>query len=756
LVAHNYKRDRPTIGVLAGWSSHQGPTTDMYRASVIRGIQNAARSRGCHLLMSWGNRQITEITRLYPTWPVVSDDSDFVPIGPWSTDGLIAFSPLASQDRSLYLQHLILEGFPVLFIASGEIGPKVAVNNQMGIHQAMEHLADHGHRRIAFLAGSPADMGDSALRLDAYHSAVAEFNLEADPGLVIPAWHDFTKGFDAMGELLQSGVKFTAVLASNDNSALGAMRAIRDAGLKIPEDVAIIGFDNLPSAIAQVPPLTSVHVPLSLIGEQALLLMADHLTENAPLESVQISTRLIQRRSCGCIPDMVSSAILGSQKKSPAPDRKPNKIDAGKAQTLLVNEMLSALPSELRFPGGAQIRQICTVIVEAFYNSLKEGDSIHFQAAFMESIHKMELTDSNIDYWQEMISYLRYGMVRLPLSWRLSKTHRLAEDMLHQARTVIGENTRRQDQRHQYQRALDAGTLNDITSRLSVAITEEQVVEFINTQLADVGIRLARLHFFEAEGDDPVAWSIAPGAGEEMGRQRFATRDFPPPGLYPSGEALNLILLPMVFQNEALGFVSFEADDPGICEVIAKQLAATIKVSQLHAQVVELSLTDTLTGLYNRRYLDLFFKNEIARCRRFSHQLAIIMADLDHFKDYNDRFGHPAGDLALQQVAKCLITSRRTGDLVARTGGEEFTIILPETDLNGAAKVAEKLRSSVAAISALQSPLTISLGITMFSERTQDPETLLQQADQALYEAKRTGRNKACVYGGAESAGSSG
>jgi hypothetical protein len=172
------KRDRPTIGVLAGWSTIEGSTPDHYRLSIIQGIQSAARSRRCHLLLSWGIRRVTDVSQIYPAWPVVAPESDFVPVGPWNTDGLIVFTPLASESRSLYVQQLIAKGHPIIFIATGEQGPTISVNNQVGIHQAVEHLVGHGHHRIAFIAGSPTDKGDSESRLNAYHAAVSKYKLE--------------------------------------------------------------------------------------------------------------------------------------------------------------------------------------------------------------------------------------------------------------------------------------------------------------------------------------------------------------------------------------------------------------------------------------------------------------------------------------------------------------------------------------------------------------------------------------------------
>jgi len=745
----SFKRDQPTIGVLAGWSSLEGSTPDYYRLSIIQGIQSAARSRRCNLLLSWGIRRITDFTQVYPAWPVVSSDSDFVPVGPWNTDGLIVLNPLASEERSRYLQKLIADGYPVLFIATGEQGPQISANSKTGIRQAMEHLVKHGHRRIAFIAGSPDDVGDSQSRLNAYREAVNEFHLDTDPRLVVWGWHDFNQGYKAFWALHASGVKFSAILASNDNSAMGAMRAIHEANLRIPRDIAVIGFDDQPGALAQVPPLSSVHAPLKLIGEQALIMMVDHLTRQVPLESIQVSTRIVRRQSCGCIPEVVSSALDGGLMSlyQVPPDENQTYANIHEKQRLVVNEMLNVLPATLRFPGEDEILNTCLTLVEAFYKSLDERTPSHFQAAFINSINELERLNRIIDPWQEMISVLRREMHLLPLKWGNIETRDLAEDLLHQARAAIGESAQRQDKRHQYQRTVNALALNALTAQLSSALSESEMVRTLNDYLPDTGIRHARVLFFEADQDDLVAGSLALNVGDEAGPLRFPSREFPPVGFYPPDELLDLILLPLVFQGENLGYVALDAaDDVGCCAVIAIQLAATIKIARLHTQVVELSLTDSLTGLNNRRSYEIFLKNEVSRSQRFFRVLALVFIDVDHFKQYNDTYGHPAGDEALQQVAKCLSAGRRSADIVARIGGDEFVMILPETDAKGALEVCKRVRDMVLSLSDVKRPLTLSIGLTAPHTTSITADLLVRQADAALYESKRNGRDRISAF----------
>ena len=176
------------------------------------------------------------------------------------------------------------------------------------------------------------------------------------------------------------------------------------------------------------------------------------------------------------------------------------------------------------------------------------------------------------------------------------------------------------------------------------------------------------------------------------------------------------------------------------------------KLQEMHRQVEELSLTDELTGLPNRRRFQRNLELEWASAIRFGLPLSLIMIDIDFFKSYNDTFGHVAGDECLRQVGQLLkqAAAHRPKDLIVRFGGEEFAVILPETDLKGAREVAERLRKAITAAaiphpnSSVAEHLTISLGIDCILPTQEDNcAQFVDLVDQQLYQAKHRGRNQA-------------
>lgn len=169
--------------------------------------------------------------------------------------------------------------------------------------------------------------------------------------------------------------------------------------------------------------------------------------------------------------------------------------------------------------------------------------------------------------------------------------------------------------------------------------------------------------------------------------------------------------------------------------------------SAYHEEIYRLAIIDALTEIHNQRYLLEFLSRELGRSTRYRRPLSLIMFDIDHFKTVNDRYGHLCGDFVLRELSGCVTSTVRKEDLCARYGGEEFALVLPETDREGAAAVAEHVRRAVEAhpfhYDGQVVGVTISLGVSAVSgEEWVTTSELIRQADERLYEAKRQGRNR--------------
>jgi diguanylate cyclase (GGDEF)-like protein len=217
----------------------------------------------------------------------------------------------------------------------------------------------------------------------------------------------------------------------------------------------------------------------------------------------------------------------------------------------------------------------------------------------------------------------------------------------------------------------------------------------------------------------------------------------------------SLLILPLIIkQDEPIGSLIvagratglFNNERRAILEVIGAQIATKIDLGRAHEKVFQLATTDGLTGLANHRTFQSALTNMTERAHRLGTQVALLLCDIDHFKKVNDTHGHPFGDEALREVAKVLRDTVRTIDLAARYGGEEFTVILENTDRQGALLLAERIRARIASLrlnhGTTPVPLTMSLGIAVYPEHSTDTTALITKADQALYAAKEGGRNQ--------------
>ena len=215
----------------------------------------------------------------------------------------------------------------------------------------------------------------------------------------------------------------------------------------------------------------------------------------------------------------------------------------------------------------------------------------------------------------------------------------------------------------------------------------------------------------------------------------------------------SVIVVPLIAQKQEFGWfcvftareelASAEMDFLGL---FAKQIEMAITIADLFQAVREQAVTDALTGLYNRRYFEEALEKEVQRAKRQKQPFSIIGIDLDYLKKINDTYGHTFGDLAIKTIADVLKSNARSVDVPARIGGEEFNVLLPGINSEGAMIAAERIRKSIEAVEIdTIGHITGSLGVATYFEHSEDVEELLELTDQAMYTSKRNGRNRVTI-----------
>ena len=212
-------------------------------------------------------------------------------------------------------------------------------------------------------------------------------------------------------------------------------------------------------------------------------------------------------------------------------------------------------------------------------------------------------------------------------------------------------------------------------------------------------------------------------------------------------------LFPLKIKNEVMGYLAIKGldkNEKNRFHILFNQFLLVLKRVQLYGRLEELSITDGLTGLFRRKYFQDRLEEEIERCRKHGFSFAFLMLDLDHFKTYNDRYGHLVGDVLLSTVANIIKENVRQVDIVGRYGGEEFTVMLPNTEREEAEYVSLRLRRAIEGkqIRAYDEDLqiTTSIGVSFFPQDAKDLVNVIDKADRALYRAKQTGRNRVCFW----------
>lgn len=558
---------RFTIGFALPWR-----TDNNYIGPIWQGAIDAAQEYGVDLLSFTGP---TGWAQSFIDVPELACQMNANTV-----DGMIVVTtPLASIHRLGDYG-----AFPVVTISgSNPECPGIVSDNEGGILAAMAHLIEeHGHRRIAFIKG-PETASSAFARYHAYIETLRKYHLPEDEQLILPGNYDIASGQASVKLLREQQVEFDAIIAGNDLTALGAMHALQEQGVRVPYDVAVVGFDDAREAPFSTPPLTTIRQPLHGMGWRAVeLVLAKLRGETLPAEEV-MPTELIIRQSCGCLSiDVQQAASRG------AGDRNRGVRGQFGRSFQLPAARRAAIAAEMKqrlnASGTGLDADWAEQLVNAFANGMNHPAASGLLAA-VDKISRQIITQGTpVSALQGPLSVLRrQTQFQGPSSWR-------AEDLWQQARVFLGEAALRQQAQQRAEAEAEDAILRHIGETMIVTFDVARLLDLVARELPRLGIHQCYVALYEGTGgpSEYARLVLAQKDGHriplEAGGQRTLARNLVPTELLPEGR-YQLLVMPLHFSDELLGFVVFEITlqrkVEAVYEVLRSQLSSALKGAQL-------------------------------------------------------------------------------------------------------------------------------------------------------------------------------
>ncbi|MDN4479799.1 EAL domain-containing protein [Demequina muriae] len=667
------------------------------------------------------------------------EPGDFsIPVAWAEVDGLISITTAAGAD---HLARAHAAGKPVVLLSSTQMGdleaPVVRPDNRHGIIAAVEHLVEHGHTRIGFVGNlAQRDIRD---RFDAYREALGAQGLPADPELVFATpSNGEVGGTVAAPQVLAAPRRPTALVVGTDRNAIGLMSALADEGVRVPHDIAVVAFDNIAAGTFTSPALSSVDPRFDEVGALAgRLLLAQIQGEQVPATAVTPeSAILMARESCGCDPDAQRRGEAGTD------------LAAEDQPRLRRRALRGALEREL-LTGDSEADGLATAAIDAIVNDaitlINLGDDATTAQikAFTASLQAVTsrpdtlrgVMDAMRDYAQHAGTWVAPATAGAsPVSARIAAVlwKAQASAFLRQA-----EQT---DVAIVEQYAVDAGLLD-------TGGADPRDLSW----LAGTSVKAGALALWD-DGPSSGLLTIVgdyDGEGDGLGLTGLGTQSdrFPPEELIARASTAArevCVVVPVSTREQDWGLLAVvvEIDPTAVRDTHqhwAALLCAALESQRRQEEVRRSALFDSLTGLPNRQLFIEHLDKAIALHARNGTPYSVLFLDLDGFKLINDSLGHQMGDRVLKRVAAELSRTCRAADTAARFGGDEFVVLLADTDADSAMEAASRVQAALDTVPVFDGHEVItraSIGIASSENGYESADAVLRDADAAMYRAK--------------------
>jgi signal transduction histidine kinase/DNA-binding LacI/PurR family transcriptional regulator len=552
------KRTTPTLGFfMSRFGSYQEAVFGNYQETIWSGVSQIAEEDNAGVVCFVGG-ELNSSVAFQKHWNVIYDLAS-----PANIDGLIILSAALQNYVSVDEMARFCDRYaplPIVSIALGLEGvPSITIDNYVGLRALMQHLIEeHHYQHIAFVRGR-AHNPEAEARYQAYIGSLKDYGISFDPDLVAPGDFTIDAGAEAVKLFLdQRKISFDAIVASNDNMAIGAWQELTWRGISIPEQVAVTGFDDVPEVRSFTTPLTTIRQPLIEQGRQAARMMLDHIRHGTPLENRVLGTELVVRESCGCSP--FGTIGLGVSVSSNAG---VSLLIPAQQRDRVVTAIQDGLCS--RFPGVTP--QSIEELVDAFFDVLK-GDK---NAPFLLSLNRMlRAAAANLGHtpsdgedmleWQKALSILQEEA--MPCADPDAATD--ANRQLHWGRILITEVTERAYSSLRNQTEVSTLIQSEVARDINAASNTQELVDVLAQGLPRLDVRACFLALYEGEPIPPLlsrmimAFHDGKKADLEVDGRLFPSIELIPHDILSGSMLPFLMVRPLVVRDMHFGFIVME------------------------------------------------------------------------------------------------------------------------------------------------------------------------------------------------------
>jgi diguanylate cyclase (GGDEF)-like protein len=756
------KNKRITIGMIVS----VGFDTENYDSMLWPGATEFAEEHDINLIL-FVNRQNPEDVRRFKS----NISHEFVT--PKTVDGLIIPTGTMSDVLTPAQLRRFCDRFkplPIVSIAMAIRGvPSVLVDNTFGIKEVTRHLiVEHDYRKIAFISG-PRHNQDAAERLSAYREILVDYKIPYNPDLVVEGKFTAESGKEAARLLFEKRKqRVQAIVASDDESAFGALSYLKSKGYRVPYDVAVTGFDDVERAASVSPPLTTVRQPVYEQSKKACEMLLDIIRGKTVPGRVCLPTRMVLRQSCGCFSDVIKEIKTIAITTRPLHDAHEKKMYA--AAPAIARAVAEAVRS--RFRGvpvdpallSSRVQTLLRAFLDDLFGKTKPDYFLWFFYNFITDLIDHE---QDISVWNHALIFLQKETLAL---LEEKDTVFKTQSLFQKAALIYDEIVILNKSYISLQKEQRMLLLLHISHSLINTFNLENLKTVIARELPKLKIRRCYLSLFRENASrraGELGWLLPEHsellfANTENGLSRlsapkttFTTTSLLPSALFPATSRYTFILMAISYNDEQFGFILYEygPSEDIIYETIRGQVSSVIKASSIlknleckNIELQELSLNDQLTGLYNRRGFSLLGEQQMRIHLRKKNGVLLFFLDLDKLKEINDTFGHKEGDEAIANFAKVLQRTFRDQDIIARIGGDEFTVLTIDANPQCKNSIIKRLNKNIAAFNATSRKpyrLSVSYGYaSVDSINDASLDWLIAQADAMLYTNKSARRSQ--------------